>query len=164
MSKLPAMSPPPNGVGVEKAHLEYFDGTTREVFITDAQYNVPNSMMIVSRTDKEGIITHVNVDFLDASGYDKEELIGMPQYILRHPHMPKAAFRDLWQTVQRGETWSGAVKNLRKDGGYYWVQAVVKPVTDEQDNIIGYHSVRKRIDKAKIAEHEALYAQMRAEE
>ena len=79
--------------------------------------------MIFSRTDTAGFITDVNIPFIEASGWEKEELIGQPHYILRHPHMPASAFEDLWATAQAGKQWTGCVKNLRKDGGYYWVRA-----------------------------------------
>lgn len=108
----------------ESFELTFFDGRTRKVYITDDQFRLPATMMIFSRTDKNGIITHVNVPFIEASGWEKEELIGQPHYILRHPHMPSSAFEDMWNTLQAGEQWTGCVKNLRKDGGYYWVRAV----------------------------------------
>lgn len=147
----------------ESFELTFFDGRTRKVYITDDQFRLPATMMIFSRTDKNGIITHVNVPFIEASGWEKEELIGQPHYILRHPHMPSSAFEDMWNTLQAGEQWTGCVKNLRKDGGYYWVRAVVSPIV-EDDKIVGYNSVRRRIDNATIKEHEALYEQMRSAE
>lgn len=162
MANLPEMSPPPAGVTIEKeVTLTFADGTTRNVFCTDAEYNVANSVMIVSRTDTKGFITHVNPDFVEASGYTEEEIIGQPHYLLRHPDMPKSAFKDLWETLQSGNIWTGIVKNLRKDGGYYWINAVVKPIYDGDNKIIGFHSVRRKIDRNKAKETQALYDQMR---
>ncbi|SUO97032.1 PAS domain-containing protein [Suttonella indologenes] len=165
--ELPKMEKPPSHTSIssiETAFMEYHDGSSREVFFTDSQYIVPHNMMIVSRTDLDGFITHANADFVDASSYTKEEIIGQPHFFMRHPHMPKAAFADLWTTIQTGGTWIGMVKNLRKDGGYYWVKATVTTIRDKDDNIVGYHSVRRRIDRDTIKEYEERYAQMRAEE
>jgi aerotaxis receptor len=93
----------------------------------DEEVPYPDGRLIVSRTDLDGIITHANRSFIEMSGYSEEELIGAPHSILRHPDMPKAAFQDLWDTVQSGKIWQGYVKNLRKDGCYYWVKATVIP-------------------------------------
>lgn len=161
MSKVPDMEKP---AGESEAFdLTYNDGSTRRVYITDAQFHLSNTMMIVSRTDSKGFIQSCNIPFIEASGWTKEELIGMPHYILRHPHMPASAFEDLWSTLQAGKQWIGCVKNLRKDGGYYWVRAVVDPIIQD-GKIVGYNSVRRKIDIATIREHEALYAQMRSME
>lgn len=164
---IPEMFPEPEknaGLLVKHATMTYCDGSSRDVYYTDSEYLVPNGVMIVSRTDVNGFIESVNPQFLEASGYSKDEVIGMPHYFLRHPDMPKAAFEDFWRTLKAGDTWSGAVKNLRKDGGFYWVQAVVKPMLDEHGKVKGYHSVRKRLERAKIKEMQALYDTMRAEE
>jgi PAS domain S-box-containing protein len=136
--------------------LVYFDGTRRKVLVTDIESPYPDGRLIVSRTDPNGIITHVNQSFVDMSGYSKEELIGAPHYILRHPDMPPAAFRELWETVQRGEKWQGYVKNLRKDGGFYWVKATVIP-NIRNTKVIGYTSVRRKPSRQKIAECMRLY-------
>ncbi len=73
------------------------------------------------------MITAANQSFVDMSGYSLEELIGAPHHILRHPFMPGPAFKDLWDTISAGKKWHGYVKNLRKDGRYYWVYATVIP-------------------------------------
>ena len=136
--------------------LTYYDGTSRKVLVTDLESPYPEGRLIVSRTDCDGIITHVNQSFVDMSGYSHEELIGAPHYILRHPDMPPAAFKDLWDTVQRGEKWQGYVKNLRKDGGYYWVKATVIPNV-RQGQVVGYTSVRRKPSRQKVEECSALY-------
>ena len=161
MNPIPDMEKPS---GQSEAYdLTYFDGHKRRVYVTDDQFYLTNTMMIFSRTDTKGFITSVNLPFIEASGWEKEELIGQPHYFLRHPNMPASAFEDLWSTLQAGKQWTGCVKNLRKDGGYYWVRAVVDPII-EDGKIVGYNSVRRRIDNATIKEHEALYAQLRAAE
>jgi len=148
---------PEDIVGAYREHtLNYFDGTRRKVLVTEIESPYPDGRLIVSRTDPTGIITHVNQSFVDMSGYSKEELIGAPHYILRHPDMPQAAFRELWDTVQRGEKWQGYVKNLRKDGGFYWVKATVIP-NIRATKVIGYTSVRRKPSRRKIAECMRLY-------
>jgi len=136
--------------------LTYFDGTSRKVLVTDLESPYPEGRLIVSRTDPEGVITHVNQSFVDMSGYSREELMGAPHYILRHPDMPPAAFKDLWDTVERGEKWQGYVKNLRKDGGYYWVKATVIP-NIRNDRVVGYTSVRRKPSRRKVEECMRLY-------
>ena len=140
MNPIPDMEKPS---GQSEAYdLTYFDGHKRRVYVTDDQFYLTNTMMIFSRTDTKGFITSVNLPFIEASGWEKEDLIGQPHYILRHPHMPASAFEDLWSTLQAGKQWTGCVKNLRKDGGYYWVRAVVDPII-EDGKIVGYNSVRQ---------------------
>ena len=119
---------------------------------------------IISRTDLKGIITFVNSAFCKLAGYDKKELIGKPHNIIRHPDMPKAAFKDLWETIERNENWRGFVKNLRKDGKYYWVEASIQPVFDEDGNKIGYISARKPVSKQDKEKYEQLYKEMREKE
>ncbi len=136
--------------------LTYFDGTSRKVLVTELESPFPEGRLIVSRTDSEGVITHVNQSFVDMSGYSREELLGAPHYILRHPDMPPAAFKDLWDTLARGEKWQGYVKNLRKDGGYYWVKATVIP-NIRNNKVVGYTSVRRKPSRQKIAECTKLY-------
>ncbi|WP_230340108.1 PAS domain-containing protein [Paralysiella testudinis] len=148
---------------VEKT-LHYFnDSTARTVYVTDIEFPYPDGELIVSRTDTNGIITHANQVFVDISGWQREEIIGAPHCILRHPDMPKAAYADLWATIQRGERWMGYVKNLRKDGGFYWVYATVLP-NIRQGKVIGYSSIRRKPCRNQVAEAEALYAAMRAQE
>jgi aerotaxis receptor len=90
------------------------------------------------------------------SGYSQEELINIPHSILRHPDMPAVAFKDLWDTVNKGEKWQGFVKNLRKDGGYYWVKATVIP-NIRNGQVVGYTSVRRKPSRKKVNECIALY-------
>ncbi|HYE37700.1 PAS domain-containing protein [Methylocaldum sp.] len=148
---------PEDIVGTYREHtLTYFDGTRRKVLVTDIESPYPDGRLIVSRTDPAGIITHVNQSFVEMSGYSRDELIGTPHFILRHPDMPPAAFKDLWDTVRRGEKWQGYVKNLRKDGGFYWVKATVIP-NIRNDRVIGYTSVRRKPSRQRIAECMRLY-------
>lgn len=148
---------PEDIIGEYREHtLTYFDGTSRKVLVTELESPFPEGRLIVSRTDPEGIITHVNQSFVDMSGYTREELLGAPHYILRHPDMPPVAFKGLWDTLALGEKWQGYVKNLRKDGGFYWVKATVIPNV-RNNKVVGYTSVRRKPSRQKIDECTHLY-------
>jgi aerotaxis receptor len=143
--------------------LRYHDGRVRRVLVIDEEVPYPDGRLIVSRTDPAGIITHANQAFVDMSGYERDELIGENHCILRHPDMPAAAFRDLWETVGRGSKWQGYVKNLRKDGAHYWVFATAIPNVRD-GRVVGYTSVRRKPSRTKVNDCIALYARLRAEE
>lgn len=132
---------------------------SRRLLVTEQETPYPEGRLIVSRTDPNGVITQVNQSFVVMSGYTEQELIGSPHSILRHPDMPSAAFRDLWETVRAGKTWQGYVKNLRKDGGYYWVKATVIP-NIRQGKVVGYTSVRRKPSRQMIEQSEILYLSM----
>jgi aerotaxis receptor len=143
--------------------LAYADGSTRRTRITDVETPFPPGELIVSQTDPAGIITMCNPAFVHMSGYSAEELLGTPHHILRHPDMPRAAFTDLWTTITAGHRWSGYVKNLRKDGGFYWVFATILP-TIRHGRIIGYTSVRREPARRRVASAATLYARLLSEE
>lgn len=119
---------------------------------------------IVSETDLNGIITYANRKFCEISGYTPQELIGEPHNIIRHPDMPKAAFAQMWKTIQSGAMWHGIVKNLRKDGRYYWVDTEVTPTYDENGKVKGYMAARKPASRKNIDEAAVLYAKMLQQE
>jgi len=118
---------------------------------------------LVSETDEKGIITFANDDFCKYAGYALEDLIGKPHNIVRHPDMPKTAFKDLWNTVKQGKRWRGFVKNSSKDGSYYWVYATVFPFIS-CDGSKGYISCRRKISEMEATKYSALYKQMKSEE
>ncbi len=136
--------------------LELYGGLSRKILYTEIEIPYPDGKLIVSTTDTKGVITHVNHSFIEMSGYEEDELIGAPHSILRHPDMPPAAFKDLWDTVNKGVKWQGFVKNLRKDGGYYWVKATVIPNV-RNGEVMGYTSVRRKPSKTKVEECIKLY-------
>ncbi|MBI3874089.1 MAG: response regulator [Arcobacter sp.] len=104
---------------------------------------VINNVAIISKTDTKGVITFVNDIFCEVSQYTREELLGQPHNILRHPDMPKEAFKDLWSTIKNGHFWKGKVKNKAKDGSSYNVNATISPIYDiNQTTIVGYMAVR----------------------
>ncbi|MGZ5030687.1 MAG: PAS domain-containing protein, partial [Methylobacter sp.] len=89
--------------------------------VIDVEYTLSETDSIVSKTDLKGVITYINEDFVRISGFSKEELMGADHNIVRHPDMPPEAFRDMWQSLKAGRPWTGIVKNLCKNGHYYWV-------------------------------------------
>jgi aerotaxis receptor len=115
----------------------------------------------MSTTDLKGRITHCNAAFEQASGFAREELLGQPHNVIRHPDVPAMAFADMWRTIQSGQPWSMLVKNRRKNGDHYWVRANVTPLLDE-GRAVGYLSVRTVPERAEVAQAEALYARLRA--
>ena len=112
--------------------------------------------MIVSETDAKGNIIFANRDFCKIAGYSIEELVGKPHNIVRHPDMPKAAFADLWKTIQAGNIWNGIVKNKTKNGGYYWVNATAYVSKDEKGKL-RYVSVRIKPTEQEIEDAINLY-------
>ena len=118
---------------------------------------------LVSETDAKGIIKFANEDFCKIAGYTLSELIGNPHSMVRHSDMPKKAFKSLWDTVQKGNIWTGYVKNATKDGGYYWVFATVYPF-ESSDGSMGYLSCRRKPTNEEIQKAEILYKQWKKEE
>ena len=110
------------------------------------EYPFPAGETLVSTTDLQGRILYCNRMFVEVSGYAKEELLGQPHNIVRHPDMPEEAYRDMWETIGKGIPWSAPVKNRRKDGTYYWVMANVTPLM-EGDQPVGYMSVRTQASR-----------------
>jgi aerotaxis receptor len=125
----------------------------------DEEYKFSKGL-IVSSTDLKGIITYANRKFCEIANYTKEELTGKNHNIVRHPDMPKAAFKELWDTIQAGKEWTGIVKNLRKDGKYYWVYSHIAPVFDDAGEITGYTAARRPASDNEIVESAALYREM----
>lgn len=124
--------------------------------VTQKQYDVRHNCAIISHTDAKGQITYVNDEFVEYAGFSRDELIGQPHNIIRHPDMPTETFRDMWATLKRGRAWQGMIKNRRKNGDHYWVKATATPLAKG-----GYMSVRLKATKEEIQAAEALYKQMR---
>jgi len=115
---------------------------------------------IVSKTDPQGIITYGNPVFIEFSGYTEEELLGSQHNIIRHPDMPRAAFKLVWDTIQDGKEMFAYVKNLSKDGGFYWVFTHITPDVDPSGRIVGYTSVRRCPKRTAIDKIVPVYRQM----
>ena len=129
--------------------------------VTHNEQVMREDQFLVTKTDLKGIITFVNRDFMDISGFSRDELVGKNHNVVRHPDMPPAAFEDLWKTVKEEQPWVGMVKNRCKNGDYYWVHANVTPIL-EGGRISGYMSVRNKPSRDKIAAAEKLYAELNA--
>ena len=119
--------------------------------------------LIISSTNLNGIMTYANRKFCEITGYTKNELIGHNHNIIRHPDMPKALFKELWETITAGKEWTGIVKNLRKDGKYYWVYSHISPILSNGETT-GYSAARRPASATEIAETTPLYAEMLAKE
>jgi len=128
--------------------------------VTQKEYVFKAADRLISGTDAKGNITYCNDAFVEVSGYAKEELIGQPHNMIRHPDMPPAVFKEMWQTISSGHVWMGLVKNRRKDGDHYWVSAFVTPVL-EANKVVGYESVRVLPLSEEKARAEAAYARVR---
>jgi len=127
----------------------------------DEEIQLDPKRYIVSETDEKGKITFANDYFMEVSGYNQEELIGKNHNIVRHPDMPKVVFKLLWQTIQSGKNINAVVKNLAKDGRYYWIftEFEIRKDTDT-GAIIGYHASRKTISKHVIEIIAELYKEL----
>jgi aerotaxis receptor len=130
--------------------------------VTQREHRLPPDRTLVSVTDLQGRITYCNPTFVAASGFAREQLLGAPHNLIRHPDMPAEAFRDLWATVRRGLPWSGIVKNRRADGDHYWVQAHATPLLRD-GQAVGYLSVRLPATAEQVAAAEALYTLLQAD-
>lgn len=126
---------------------------------------------LITRTDKRGIITFASKAYRDMTKYSKEELIGKPHSIVRHPMMPEVAFKQMWDTILAGKHWEGMVRNLRKDGKYYWVIVQIDPLNeageiiyDKPEEIAGFVAVRREPSRKEIQEADALYRELRKKE
>lgn len=146
-----------------EATLTLYGIGPRKVLLSEREVPYPDGRLIVSTTDTRGVITHCNASFVEMSGYSRDELIGAEHSILRHPDMPAIAFKGLWDDVQAGKIWHGYVKNLRRDGAYYWVYATVIPNVRE-GRVVGYTSVRRKPSRRKVEAAMKLYEQLLAEE
>src|SRR5471032_2884270 len=129
--------------------------------VSSVEFLLDEGKPIVAKTDLRGNIVYVNPYFVEVSGYSEQELLGAPHNIVRHPDMPSAAFADLWATLKAGLPWSGLLKNRRKNGDFYWVEASITPVL-ENGKAVGYVSVRTRPARAQVQAAAAAYRSIAA--
>lgn len=126
--------------------------------VTQNEYVLDDDDFLISRTDLKGRITYANAEFIHVSGFERDELIGSPHNLVRHPSMPEAAFKDFWSTLKAGKSWKGLVKNRRKNGDYYWVFASVSPLFEEGE-LVGFASIRTKASPQAINKAEQAYAE-----
>ena len=127
--------------------------------VTQTEIPYPKGQYLVSRTNLKGITTYANDAYLKLSGFSREELLGKSHNIVRHPDMPPQAFQNLWDTIKSGRPWRGIVKNRAKNGDFYWVDGVVVPIC-ENDQTVGYMSVRSEASREQIRQAESLYQEL----
>ena len=120
--------------------------------------------VMITETDTAGVIVYANRKFREITGYTREELIGSPHSINRHPDMPKAAFAGMWDAIRAGKYWEGHVKNMTKEGKFYLVVVSIKPKLDKEGKIVGYIAGRKVPDPNAMNEALEHYKKMIAEE
>ena len=132
----------------------------RKITPTQTEVTFSPDEQIISKTDPKGRITYINRVFMKVSGFTEEDALGVQHNLVRHPDMPRGAFKHLWDTIAQGHEWFGFVKNITKEGHFYWVFANVTP-DFEAGRIVGYFSVRRQAPRAAIAVIEPLYAEMR---
>lgn len=132
----------------------------RQIQATAVERQMRENDFIVSKTDPKGIITYGNPTFIEFSGYSEDELLGSQHNIVRHPDMPRAAFQLAWDTIRSGKEFFAYVKNMAKDGSYYWVFTHITPDFDQQRNIVGYTSVRRCPKRDAVNKVEPVYRQM----
>lgn len=144
--------------------IGFFKDSTEEILpkttTTEPKEFFYDGVPMITETDPGGRITFVNRKFTEMSGYAREELLGRPHSIIRHPDMPSACFTLMWQTLHDGKSWQGYVKNCRKDGNFYWVIVHVTP-KQLSDQTVGYIAVRKKPELLTIARIKELYAQVK---
>ncbi len=128
--------------------------------LTNKEKVLSDNDFIVSKTDTKGYIIYCNRIFVEMAGWSRFELIGANHNIIRHPDMPKIAFKILWDLIQNKKEFFGFVKNLRKDGGFYWVFAYITPDLDMNGNIISYTSFRKKPSRKGIEFLTPIYKQL----
>lgn len=129
--------------------------------VTDRERTFDAKQRLISATDTVGKIVYCNDEFVAISGFNREELIGSPHNIVRHPDMPPAVYENMWSYLKAGKTWMGIVKNRCKNGDYYWVEAYVTPIV-EQGKVIGFESVRTLPARDRVQRAEALYKRIRS--
>ncbi|MCK4866321.1 MAG: PAS domain-containing protein [Gammaproteobacteria bacterium] len=127
---------------------------------TQLEQVLPEDKILVSKTDSKGIITYANPVFLDISGYTESQLLGQPQNIVRHPDMPRVIFRLLWETLQNNREFNGYIKNLAKDGSYYWFFANITSSFSADNKLLGYTSARRKPDPDKLNYIQNLYSEL----
>jgi len=127
----------------------------------EEEIHVYDNSVLITETDAKGIITYANRRFINLSGFSKEELLGAPHNITRHPDMPLGLFKAMWKIITSKKVWRGYVKSLRKDGKFYWTLTYIQAKIDESGTIIGYTASRKMAYRKSIIEAEEKYHKLK---
>ena len=131
-----------------------------KVIPTNKEIVMDENDFIVSKTNTKGVLTYCNEIFIEMAGYEESELIGKNHNIIRHPDMPKVAFKLVWDTISKGKEFFAFVKNITRAGDFYWVFAHISPDYDQNGIITGYTSVRRAPNRSAISAIIPLYKQM----
>ncbi|CAA6822544.1 MAG: Unknown protein [uncultured Sulfurovum sp.] len=137
---------------IEKHNLRLKDEIVEKKLTFEQYLDAIDASYLVSKSDKNGIITYVNDQFVETSGFSREELIGSPHNIVRHPQTDAEIFKNLWQTLHQNKIWRGQIRNRMKQGGSYYVYATIFPLVDNSGNVLEYIAVRNDITKRVEAE------------
>ncbi|WP_096699828.1 PAS domain-containing protein, partial [Polaromonas sp. AER18D-145] len=128
--------------------------------VTQREYQFSESVTLMSTTDTQSHITYANSAFIEVSGFSREEIMGQPHNMVRHPDMPAQAFADMWATLKAGQSWTALVKNRRKNGDHYWVRANATPIL-RGGVVTGYMSVRSKPEAREVSAVDDLYRRFR---
>ena len=128
--------------------------------VTQREFDYPDDATLMSSTDTQSHITYANEAFIQVSGFEREDLLGQPHNLVRHPDMPTEAFADMWDTLKAGQSWTALVKNRRRDGDHYWVRANATPVV-RGGQVVGYMSVRTKPSPEEVQAAESTYKEFR---
>jgi aerotaxis receptor len=129
--------------------------------VTGREREFPATQRLISATDVQGTITYCNDEFVSVSGFERDQLLGQPHNLVRHPDMPEAVFAHMWSHLKSGKAWMGIVKNRCQNGDFYWVSAYVTPIL-EGGRVTGYESVRVKPSADQVRRASLLYARMRS--
>ena len=128
--------------------------------VSQHEYEFADGVTLMSTTDAQSHLTYANAAFIQISGFEQSELLGEPHNLVRHPDMPREAFADLWATLKAGQSWTGVIKNRRKNGDHYWVRANAAPMK-RNGSTVGYMSVRTKATREEVQASENLYRSFR---
>lgn len=130
------------------------------ITINNSEVVVPEDKILVSKTDTKGAITYCNTAFIKISGYKEKELLGQNHNILRHPDMPRVIFKLMWESLKIGREFNGYIKNLTKDGGFYWVFANITPSLSEKNEVLGFQSACRKPNAETLNYIQNLYLEL----
>ena len=154
----------PDVIPLNSADEEQLSMSLRDIVPKDKEIVMREEDFIVSKTDLKGRITYGNQTFIQFSGFEESQILGIQHNVIRHPDMPRAVFKLLWGSIQEGKEIFAYVKNICKDGSFYWVIANVTPSVNESGQVLGYYSVRRKPNPRAIPVISDLYRKMLEEE
>jgi PAS domain S-box-containing protein len=148
-------------------HKVFTNHITKEKFIQAKPMTINtiyDGKPMITETDTEGIITYANRHFLEFTGFERKELIGLPHSVIRHPDTPVGVYHAMWKIISQKKVWRGYLKSLCRDGSYYWALLYIQPKIDEIGNITGYVASRRDAYPSAISDVEAKYAELQGKE